>query len=577
MTLSPRSERYDDIYFGSNGLNEKRFVFLRGTRAESRWVGRRRFLVGELGFGTGLSALATWAAARRHPGFVQFVSIEAHPLARERIETALEPFSEIASERQRFLQLYPERPPGPGVHHFDLADNFALTLWIGDAESVLGQIDGRFDAWYLDGFSPAKNPRMWKASVFAEIARLSTRGATVASYTAAGSVRRGLTDAGFAVERLPGFGNKRHRIEAVYQHGSSATEFSASIEISGAGIAGLSLARSLRRRGVEVRLWDPDPRRGASANPFAMVSPRINRTDDPQSRFQVRAFEYAARLYREDAAFLACGVLRLAVDGELDDRFAKAIDSGTLGFGASRMVSAERSSALTGVKLSHRGLWMPEGGVLVPQKLWLRLRSKLEICASRLPTDSGDTSRWIAHGPWATPDLAGLPMRISRGQLSVCRSSGAAQRLRCVVSAHGYISPAVDGCHGVGASYKRAELSRSAEVARDGDDRDNIARVAAWSPQLAAGLEVLESRAALRALVPDHMPLIGHWGPRVVLGALGSRGFALAPLGAEVIVSTVLGMCPPLERAGRAAVSPERFRSRTVAGSASATSLLDAP
>ncbi|MEO0814061.1 MAG: tRNA (5-methylaminomethyl-2-thiouridine)(34)-methyltransferase MnmD, partial [Myxococcota bacterium] len=252
MNEPPRSELYDDVYFSPDGWAEKRQVFVEGAKLEERWRGRPRFVVGELGFGCGLSMLATWHAAQTHPGFVQFVSVEGHPLGRDQIQEGLSAFPELQPLVERFLRQYPERPPGPGVHHFDLSERFALTLFVGDVNDVLQDVDGAVDAWFLDGFAPAKNPAMWSASVLARVAALSARGATLGSYTASGEVRRILEASGFHIERVEGFGNKRHRIVGAYVGTPRRVASPRSVAIVGAGIAGASLARSLRRRGVSV-------------------------------------------------------------------------------------------------------------------------------------------------------------------------------------------------------------------------------------------------------------------------------------------------------------------------------------
>ncbi|MEM9737116.1 MAG: MnmC family methyltransferase, partial [Pseudomonadota bacterium] len=69
---------------------------------------------------------------------------------------------------------------------------------------------GMAEAWFLDGFAPARNPELWEPDLLAEVARHTAPEGTFATYTAAGHVRRTLEAVGFAVERRPGFGRKRH-------------------------------------------------------------------------------------------------------------------------------------------------------------------------------------------------------------------------------------------------------------------------------------------------------------------------------------------------------------------------------
>ncbi len=573
----PRSDRYDDVYFLPDGLAEKHTVFVEGTRIESRWSPYPVFVVGELGFGTGLSMLATWAAAQAHPGFVQFVSVEEQPLSAAQIRGALGGFDALGPLLNRFLEVYPEAPLGAGVHHFDLSERFVLTLWVGQAEERLAEIDGAVDAWYLDGFAPAKNPAMWSPAVLDRVAALSAPDATLSSYTAAGEVRRGLEARGFEVERVPGFGDKRHRIVARYRGPGRRRSFARKVAVVGGGIAGASVARSLTRRGVDVVVFDGDQGRGASRNPLAMLSPRINRLDDPASHVHVRSFEYASRLYRDREALEAVGVLRLAVDDELRDRLEKGMRVGPLKDGPSARVSAAEAAERSGVRVSHSGVWLPEGGLVHPDRALpvllsgaeLRNANVLAFDSDRGPgrstvrvhagaEDEDVDAVVVASGAWTKRLLPALPLRASRGQLTVCTGGEHASRLRCVLSAHGYVSPAIGGRHVLGASYERVEVLEDT-ASRRSDDLANIERVARWAPELAKDIAPADARAAFRSLVPDHMPLMGRAGEVLTLSALGSRGFTLAPLGAEVLASELAGTVPPMERAQRAVVSPERY------------------
>lgn len=573
----PRSAYYDDVYFAHDGFAEKRTVFVEGARVPTRWHGRPRFVIGELGFGTGLSMLATWAAAQTHPGFVQFVSVEGHPLSGATIRDALQGFSEVATLLPRFLEVYPERPPGPGVHHFDLSERFCLTLCIGEVEACLSQLDGAIDAWYLDGFAPAKNPAMWTDAVLDQVAHASRSGATLASYTAAGDVRRALEHRAFQVDRVSGFGAKRHRIVATFRGRGRQPASVGSVAVVGAGVAGACLARSLFRRGVAVTVFDGERARGASQNPLAVLSPRINRLDDPQSRVHVRSFEYASRLYRAGDGFAPVGVLRLAVDAELTDRLEKGLSQGPLRHGPSRAVTAEEASERAGLQLAHSGVWLPEGGLVDPSRLLPVLAQGAEFRAADVRAFDFDFDRQryavrahsstpdatvdavaVASGAWAKRWLPELPLRVSRGQLSLCEGGEIAARLGCVLSAHGYVSPRAEPGHLVGASYGRVnDLDRTEPTARD--DLANLERIALWAPALAADLSLLNARASFRCLVPDHMPLVGRAGALYTVSALGSRGFALAPLAAEVVASELTGTVPPMERAQRAVISPERY------------------
>lgn len=202
----PVSTRFDDPYFSlENGLAETRYVFLDGNGLPGRfWDG---FHVAELGFGTGLNFLTTWMAWRAAgvPGALRFTSFEAYPMAAADMAQALRAFPELADLAAPLLAAW-----GQGAREITLEGGVTLTVIEGDAREVLPAWEGRADAWYLDGFSPARNPELWGEELMAEVARHTRAGGTAATYTAAGFVRRGLAAAGFDVARRSGYGRKRH-------------------------------------------------------------------------------------------------------------------------------------------------------------------------------------------------------------------------------------------------------------------------------------------------------------------------------------------------------------------------------
>lgn len=205
----PVSTRFDDPYYSlENGLAETRHVFLAGNDLPARFRGG--FHVAELGFGTGLNLLATVQAWRASgvPGVLRYSTFEAFPMAAEdmiRAQAEFPQVAEIAGELAAHWQA--------GVRAFELPD-LAFEMIEGDARHTLPAWTGRADAWFLDGFSPAKNPELWEAGLMAEVGAHTAPDGTAATYTAAGFVRRGLQAAGFSVTRVPGFGRKRHMTQA---------------------------------------------------------------------------------------------------------------------------------------------------------------------------------------------------------------------------------------------------------------------------------------------------------------------------------------------------------------------------
>lgn len=204
----PVSSRFDDPYFSDqNGLEETRHVFLAGNDLPARFG--PGFHVAELGFGTGLNLLATWAAWEQsgQDGPLRFTTFEAFPMAPADMARALKAFPELSPWAARFLAGW------GGTGALDLG-SLRFEMVAGDARATLPDWAGRADAWFLDGFAPAKNPELWGDELLAQVAQHTAPGGTAATYTAAGFVRRGLEAAGFAVERIPGHGRKRHMTRA---------------------------------------------------------------------------------------------------------------------------------------------------------------------------------------------------------------------------------------------------------------------------------------------------------------------------------------------------------------------------
>lgn len=203
----PVSTRFQDPYFSlQDGLAETRHVFLRRNDLPERFV--PGFHVAELGFGTGLNFLATWEAWRRsgQSGLLHYTSFELYPLQAPEMRQALQAFPEVSALAERLLASWDTVWDSGGFQ----TDEVALTVILGDARETLPNWQGRADAWFLDGFAPAQNPELWEPDLLQAVGARTAPGGSCATYSAAGHIRRSLADAGFEVQRVPGFGAKRH-------------------------------------------------------------------------------------------------------------------------------------------------------------------------------------------------------------------------------------------------------------------------------------------------------------------------------------------------------------------------------
>lgn len=207
--ILPVSDQFDDPYFSlHNGLAETEHVFLAGNDLPQRF--ETGFHIAELGFGTGLNMLAAWRAWEEagHKSALRFTTFEAFPMMPDEMARALAAFPEVSPWADRFLSRW------SGEGELDLG-TLHLTMVRDDARRSLPEWTGQADCWFLDGFSPAKNPELWEEALMQAVGDHTTRGGTAATYTAAGFVRRGLAAAGFEVERVSGYGHKRHMTRAV--------------------------------------------------------------------------------------------------------------------------------------------------------------------------------------------------------------------------------------------------------------------------------------------------------------------------------------------------------------------------
>ncbi|MBO9407173.1 tRNA (5-methylaminomethyl-2-thiouridine)(34)-methyltransferase MnmD [Shimia sp. R9_1] len=206
----PVSTRFDDPYFSlDNGLAETRHVFLAGNELPARFV--PGFHIAELGFGTGLNLLTTWMAWDQAgaQGPLRFTSFEAFPMSADEVARALAAFPELGDYADRLVTAYREDTT------LATLEGIEAQVVVGDARETLAAMDFEADAWFLDGFSPAKNPELWDEALLRQVGTHTKAGGTAATYTAAGFVRRNLEAAGFEVTRIPGFGRKRHMTQCV--------------------------------------------------------------------------------------------------------------------------------------------------------------------------------------------------------------------------------------------------------------------------------------------------------------------------------------------------------------------------
>jgi len=570
----PRSGRFGDVYFSrEDGLSETRAVFLAGSGLPEAWTGRRRFTVAELGFGTGLNIAALLDLWRREgpaDGRLHIFSVEGFPLTREEAARALSGWPEIREASEALLAAWPA--PTPGLHRLDLSGfNATVDLWTGEVEPALAQWSGAADAWFLDGFAPSTNPGMWSEAVFDGIRGRSAPGARVATFTVAGVVRRGLSDRGFAVEKRPGHGRKRERLEA-WLPGAVVEASPPRIAIVGAGIAGTSLTRAFVDLGLTPTVIEAE-RAGAGASGFdaALVTPRLDAGDMDIAALHASALERARTLYAATpGAVLAQGVLQLEQAPRDAGRHAKVAAQDLWAERGMTVLDADACAERLGEPVEAGGLMM--GGALavrpaVVLEAWLAGAERVTAAVTGLER-ADDAWRLIGAGGvmvmeadivvlaggWGNAALTEVPLSPVAGQADVVEGVDGGP-----VAWGGYAVPTGGGLL-FGATHDRGvtEPVVSAEASAR-----NLATVEARLPGLAERIAAAgpsRGRVAVRATTPDRLPLAGALAEGLyVLGGMGSRGFCVAPLLAEHVVATAVGAPSPLPRDLADRVRPSRF------------------
>ena len=576
----PRSRLFGDIYFSAeDGLAESRAVFLTGCGLPQAWAGRDRFVAAELGFGTGLNIAALlqlWRATAPPDARLHIFSIEAHPLSADEAGQALSQWPELADAASALLAKWLGR--ARGLHRVDLPQFGAiLDLAVMDVADALAGWNGKADAWFLDGFSPALNPGMWSEAVLALVGQRSAPGARAATFTVAGAVRRGLEAAGFTVEKQPGHGRKRQRLEARLPPEPAPQVQTGPVAIIGAGIAGAAAARALRALGREVLLFEAEAvGSGASGNPAALVTPRLDAGLGPPAELFAQALRRAVALYDEvPQAVISCGALQLAA-GERDaHRFAKVVASDLFEAGAVTPLAAEAAAQRLG-EPAPQALVLAAARVVATAPILAAWSGEVRHArvAGLAPHDGGWTvlgaggeslaqveAVVVATGHrlselWPEPLLTPI-----RGQASW--TSGVATP--SMAAAWGGYVLARPGGAMFGATHDRGETG--VEI-RQADHLRNRATLAAGLPRLAEALAdaPLEGRASIRGSASDNMPVAGP-APGAepglfLLTGFGGRGYCLAPLLAEHVAALATGTPSPLPRPLAELVDPSRFRRR---------------
>lgn len=561
---TPVSNQFDDIYFSTqDGLAESEYVFQEGNQLWQKWLNhpKAHFVIAETGFGTGLNFLAV---AHRFQLFLQqypnasvkrlyFISFEKYPLTADQLRLIHQQYPQFNELSESLITQWQPQIVGCQRYHFP---HCYLDLWFGDLNHNLTQLgdmmSNTIDCWFLDGFSPDKNPDMWNTRLYQEMFRLTKAGGSFATFTAASLVRKGLLTTGFEVYKRKGFGRKREmlwgekplsspnttlKLPYYYQPApSKADDFA----IVGGGIASFWLALSLLERGKKVTLYCQDNAlaQNASGNQQGTLYPQLSDDDSRNIRFYLHSFLYALQRIEKlknkfpfEAEF--SGVALYSYNDKIAQKL-NTIATQQWGKGLFELLNATELSEKIGLTVPNGGAFIDQGGWISPiqfvqngfnylTKLGLNIVLNHPVCNIEFQQGKwcwqyqGDTFSHnvviLANGHTlkAFPQSEGIPLYPVRGQVSQIPTTPRLNQLKTVLCFDGYITPVSNThTHCLGASHIRDNASMEFSLI---EQQQNFAKI---SKNLTAcdwikDIDVSQNQAkvGVRAAFRDRIPMCG--------------------------------------------------------------------
>ncbi len=632
----PYNEMFDDIYYSSNegecisGEREFNHVFLKNNGLPERWNGIDDFVIAELGFGSGLNCILTIRKWLNHiesshqNKCLHYIALEKYPLSPEAIVELISQYPELEQYCEELITTYP--PAVKGTHSRHLFDNRVVIHYkFMDAYEALEDEHYNVDSWYLDGFSPAKNADMWSEKLFAKLAQNSHQGTTCSTYTAAGFVKRNLLKAGFTVNKVKGYGKKREMLIASFNATQKniskyadkpwfASPLRAKVStknatIIGAGIAGLSTAYSLIRKGWNVTVIDRhgDVAKETSGNPAVIVYPRLSVNNDVDTEFYTDAYCYnlyvleALQKKYQQQFWFNCGLLQL-IDEKRISEIIRKFDFNE------NYVSIDKKFVKGGGEEAGQQVYaeFKSAGVVLPRVLCDVLKQecgdRLHLLQAEITDVNYLDGQWlcssddrqiakseiliIANGTGLN-DLAlavNFPVERIRGQVAVFDENLNSNNILKVINVDKHITPSINNKHYLGATY--SHQSTSLDVDPD-ETRELFDAINNTIPGTLKFSDYCDAWVGFRTVSKDRVPIVGaipdeqffnaeyadihHGNTKIsyqsaaylnglyISAAHGSRGFTSSFLSAEIIAAQVEGVPVPVSKRVMDYLNPSRF------------------
>ena len=657
---APLSSEFGDVYFSkTDGLAESRHVFIDGNDLATRLANLRnfeRFVIGEIGFGTGLNILAIWQLWQQirpdNHSHLHIITTEKFPLSKTDLEQALSVWTELAGLSQQLIDNYP--PPLAGCHRLNWFDErLTIDLWLGDATSSLSQVtgEGKVDAWLLDGFAPSCNQELWSADLLAQIARLSKNHTTLATFSVASAVKQGLKHHGFTLAKRKGFGKKREMLTASFQpkltsanfcklyfrynkkikpffvtlpftasfesrrrqrrkannvKGFELPNFSAitkplSVAVIGAGVAGLSSAYALAARGHSVTIFDKaQPLAGASGNIRGFLAPKLTSLKRLETNLHAIGYLASCRFYPYLTAQTGIKILQTTGCLDLLSHNRLQLDEvKDFPIEFARLLTAEQAKAKVGYEVGQ-AIFLPNAGLITTanfanavlchpnisfqtEELTYFQQAYFQQDSDQVLLTFTEHQQFFDHVILCmaldTCDFLPTIKRFnhSRGQVTwfAVDEHDKAQLPKLPLKYGSYYASFNENSKRhvmLGASFVRDTLDTTPAVA---DHQMNVADLADAVPDLVNNTDMFtveknlphwQGRASIRSQTVDYLPLVGQvWQAgyenksRVwTFSALGSKGYAYAPICSELLAGLLCGEMLPLANKMVNSLSPNR-------------------
>ena len=562
------SKSYNDIYFDKlNGPKETEHVYLNTNNLTKKFKNKQKFVIAEIGFGTGLNFILTWKLwkeNRKTNGSLTYISFENAPLSKKDIERVYKKFKNLDGYSRFLLKNIPERYKS--THRiFIKADNINLILIYDDITSLIN-FNFKADTWFLDGFSPKKNPLVWTDKLFKQLYNFTNLDGSLSTFSVAGHIRRGLLKAGFKVSKVSGYGNKKEISYAIKKDLISSNQYKFSCEkkigpvaIIGSGISGASLAYALRKRNIECFIIDKSYKlaNGASGNKLALQMPKLTMDDSPYGLLSLEAFLYSRKIAKNLNAIPRSDGLVLIPSRDRDIiKFKKLLENNW-----PLDLLNNNYDKLNSLKFINH-IYMKSSGIVDNSKFIQNLIKDVEFISKfdvkKITSKDGlniiidkfgnrlkaKTVIW-ANGFEMTNLSQNLPINPISGQVTYLKANELSSNLKINFSYGHHFSQAFKGYHQIGASFNRNANTCFREI----DQNTNINSIPEFlRKNIYYNINESGHRVSVRASTKDRMPFFGDLNTLTgkksnniyILGGMGAWGFVYAPFYAELLVTKII-------------------------------------